>query len=208
MKYAILNKETQQVVNIVMVDDEKHLSFIMNENEYGVPASRSVEIGMIYDTSTNTFPDVFETDRILELKDKIINLYQTHRNSMQENFYMNSEQLQVHSEYLDRLNSSLSLETFDELKSEFDSIGAPPVFPPKPKEITQDIFRSILNLTEKILWDNPETGTEIQRSTINTLKLEFPYYGVDSMNEELALLEQIEFFTSDRVIEIKQILSE
>lgn len=65
----------------------------------------------------------------------------------------------------------------------------------------------MLKLTEKILWDNPETGTTQQNAVINTLKLDFPHYGVQSMSDELELLEQVGFFTAQRVTEVTQALS-
>jgi len=83
------------------------------------------------------------------------------------------------------------------------------VFPPPPKFviINETDFRSALNLTEKILWDDPETGTTEQKAVINTLKMEFPYYGVESMTDEFTLLEQIIFTTSERITEIKAALA-
>jgi len=79
--------------------------------------------------------------------------------------------------------------------------------PNLPKSITESEFRSKLNLAERILWDNPETGTEVQKATINTLKMDFPHYGIESMTEEFEVLEQVGFFTPERSEEVKLALS-
>ena len=64
------------------------------------------------------------------------------------------------------------------------------IFPPAPKQITVEDLRSKLILTEKILWDNPETGTASQTAVINTAKLEFPVLSNDStLLDLLKLLE-------------------
>ncbi len=199
-KYAILNQDTHQVLNIVMIEDQNVLSIITKENEYFVPASRSVQIGMIFDTETQTFPDVFEIDRLFDLREKIELEIKNHESYTIESFSSNKEN---HIEYISKLRTILELTTYDAIKTEYDNVGPSPEFEPPLKQITQDLFRSVLKLNEKILWDNPETGTEIQKATINTLKMEFPFYGIDSMNEMFSLLEQSEVINLERIEEIK-----
>lgn len=205
-KYAILNKQTNSVTNTIVIEDEKFISTIIGENEYAVPASRSVQIGMVYDKKTGTFPEVHLKDQILDLKE-IINLKIVYQNSkISENLHLSTEDLSDQFDYVDKLNQILTLEDYDLMKSEFESLPDPPAIPDPPKEISQDLFRSCLNLTEKILWDNAETGTEIQKALINTLKVEFPYYGIESMEEMFTMLEQNQVLSNERIIEIKTIL--
>jgi hypothetical protein len=72
----------------------------------------------------------------------------------------------------------------------------------KPREITETDFRSTLNLVEKILWDNPENGTDQQKSLINTIKIDFPFLSVSDMQEELNLLESLQVIGEGRASEI------
>lgn len=205
-KYAILNKETHSVKNIIVIEEEKFLSIVINEDEYAVPASRSVQIGMTYDEKTKTFPEVHLQDQILDLKELIELKIQNQISEILKNSHLNQSELLIQNSYIDQLREVLKIENYTDMRSQFDSLGKPPEIPPPPelpKEITQEIFRSTLNLTEKILWDNPETGTEIQKAIINTLKMEFPYYGVESMNEMFLLIEENSIINSDRIIEIK-----
>jgi hypothetical protein len=203
--YAILSKDTNSVSNIVISDSENFV--FTNPDEYAVSANRAVKKGMIYDENTKSFPEAGDEGELMDLRDKIISLTENHQKLLSENRHLNQQEYQVHLTYIDNLTSIKSLETYSEMKSQFDSIELPPEFPPAPKEITQGVFRSTLKLSERILWDNPETGTEIQKATINTLKMEFPHYGIESMVEEFELLEQIGFFTPQRSEEVKQFLS-
>ena len=199
--YAILDKTTNIVTNVVIAEDENSI-FITPEQSV-VPASRSIQIGTDY----KDFPSILQSDKILEIKDEVISLIQEHQTAIAEHLNLTTEQLQPHLDYIASLQSLLSLETYDEIKSQLDVIGIAPEFPPALKQITQDVFRGALNLIEKVLWDNPETGTVQQTAVINTLKMEFPYYGVESMTEEFALLEQINFTTADRIAVIQTALA-
>lgn len=69
-------------------------------------------------------------------------------------------------------------------------------------KITNELFRSNLTLEEKILWDNPETGTELQKVIITTAKLDLPttLYR-DKNNEILDLLVSRGIFTEERMNE-------
>lgn len=203
--YAILNKDTNVVTNIINVEDEKFI--FLNSDEYFVSANRAVQRGMLYDKDTETFPEIGDKGKLLDLRDTIQSLILNHKLKMSENPHMTPEQLEVHTNYIDELRIILNVQSYDEMKSQFDNVGLEPEVPPSPKEITQDVFRSVLKLSEKILWDNPGTGTDIQKATINTLKMDFPHYGVESMSDELELLEQVGFFTSERVVEVTQSLS-
>lgn len=206
-KYAILDKNTNLVKNTVVIDDIDIKDFLLQNDEQLVLASMSVQIGMIYDENTKTFPEVYETDRFLELRYELNNTVNVRQNLLRENGHLTEEQLTEQLNYLEQLQEGFLFNTYDDLKNHLDSLGNAPEIPPPPKVITQDLFRTVLTLSEKILWDNPQTGTSIQEATINTLKLEFPYYGIESMAEELDLLETIEFFTTQRVQEVKQALA-
>ena len=203
--YAILNKDTNVVTNVVNADNEQ--SVFLNSDEYFVLGNRAVEIGMLYDKDTKTFPEIGDRGELLDLRDTIQSLIMSHQLKMAENPHMTPEQLEVHTNYINQLQNIFGLQIYSEMKSQFDSLGPEPVVPPIPREITQDVFRGVLKLTEKILWDNPETGTTQQNAVINTLKLDFPHYGVQSMSDELELLEQVGFFTAQRVTEVTQALS-
>lgn len=71
-----------------------------------------------------------------------------------------------------------------------------------PKEITEPEFRSKLNFTEKLLWDNPETGTDQQKATINTIKLDFPFTSIEDFQDELDFLENVQVIGIGRAAEI------
>ena len=202
-KYAILNQDNHQVLNTIIIEDENILLSLLKENEYSVPASRSVQIGMFYDPESKIFPDVFEQDRLLDLKDQIYDKINEYKKSIEKYSILGEQELQVNFEYVSKLQSTSCLETYDEMKSQFDSVGPEPEFPPLPKQITQDLFRSTLKLTEKIIWDNPESGTELQKAIITTLKMEFPFYGVNTMSEFFTLLEENQIITPERIEEIK-----
>jgi hypothetical protein len=203
--YAVISKDTNSVVNTINVEDEKFI--FLGPDEYYARANRAVQIGMLYDKKTDTFPEVGDKGEILDLGDEIQSLIASHQLKIIENSHMTPEQLEPHANYINQLQSILALDSYVEMKFQFDTIGPEPEFPPKPREITQDVFRSVLNLQEKILWDNPEIGTIQQKAIINTLKMDFPHYGVESMSDELSLLEQIEFFTPERLTEVTQALS-
>ena len=83
------------------------------------------------------------------------------------------------------------------------------VFAPPPKfvMINETDFRSALKLTEKILWDTPEVGTNQQKAVITTIKNEFPYPTINDMAEELDLLVSVDVIKEERVAEIISELS-
>ena len=199
--YAILDKTTNIVTNVVIAEDEN--SIFITPKQSIVPASRSIQIGTDYED----FPSILQSDKILDIKDEVNALIREHQTAISEHLNLTAEQLQPHLDYIGSLQSLLTLETYDEIKSQLDAIGDAPEFPPTPREITQDDFRGALNLAEKVLWDNPETGTTEQTAAINTLKMEFPYYGVESMTDEFALLKQINFTTSERITAIQSALA-
>ena len=203
--YAILNKDTNIVINTVIADSEDFV--FLNSDEYSALANRAVEIGMLYDKDTKTFPETGDRGELLDLRDTIQSLISSHQLKIEENPHMNSDQYIIHANYISELQNIFRLESYAEMKSQFDNIGPEPVVPPVPREITEDLFRGVLNLNEKILWDNPETGTTQQSAVINTLKLDFPHYGIESMVDELEALKQVGFFTAQRVTEVTENLS-
>jgi hypothetical protein len=200
--YAIIHKETDIVVNIVNVEQEQFI-FYNQETEYYALANRAVEIGMTYDKKTGKFPEAGDKGELIDLRDEISSLVISHQQKMSENSHMTIDQLVIHTNYISSLQTILSANSYIDMKSQFDARQTEPEFPPAPRVINQDDFRSTLKLTEKMLWDNPETGTPQQAAAINTIKMDFPYYEVASMVEELALLQEVEFLTADRVKEIK-----
>lgn len=204
--YAIIDKQSNIVLNVVTVEKEEFL-FFNAETEYTALANKAVEIGMTYDKNTGKFPEAGDRGELLDLRDTIQSLIKSHQSKMAENSHMTPEQLEVHTNYINQLQSIFAVNSYTEMKSQFDSVGPEPEVPPSPREITQDVFRGVLKLSEKILWDNPETGTTQQSAAINTLKLDFPHYGVESMSDELDLLKQVGFFTAARVTEVTQALS-
>ena len=199
--YAILDKTTNIVTNVVIADDVNSI-FVTPEQSIAL-ASKSIQIGTDY----NDFPSILQSDKLFEIRDEVNSLIQEHQTAIPEHLNLTTEQLKLHTDYIASLQGLIVLETYDEVKSQLDTIGDAPEFPPAPRQITQDVFRGSLNLTEKILWDNPETGTVEQKAVINTLTMEFPYYGVESMTDEFALLTQISFTTSERITEIKAALA-
>lgn len=204
--YAIIDKQTNIVLNVVTVEKEEFL-FFNTETEYTALANKAVEIGMTYDKNTGKFPEAGDIGELLDLRDTIKSLIKSHQSKMAENSHMTPEQLEVHTNYINQLQTISEVNSYTDMKSQFDAVGPEPEVPPAPREITQDVFRGVLKLSEKILWDNPETGTTQQSAAINTLKLDFPHYGVESMTDELALLKQVGFFTAARVTEVTQALS-
>ncbi len=204
--YAIIDKQTNIVLNVVNVEKEEFI-FFNAETEYTALANKAVDIGMFYDKETGKFPETGDRGELLDLRDTIQSLISSHQSKMDLNPHMTPEQLEIHTNYINQLRTISDLDSYTEMKSQFDALGPEPEVPPTPREITQDVFRGVLKLTEKILWDNPETGTTQQAAVINTLKLDFPHYGVDTMSDELELLEQVGFFTAQRVTEVTQALS-
>lgn len=204
--YAIINKETNTVLNVFNVEQEQFI-FYNQETEYYALANRAVEIGMLYDKTSGKFPQAGDRGELMNLRDEINSLISSHQQKMIENSHMNIEELKVHTDYISSLTEILSATSYVDMKSQFDDRQTEPEFPPAPKVINQDDFRSTLKLAEKILWDHPETGTTQQAALINTIKIDFPYYGVESMSEELELLQQVEFLTEDRLEEITEALS-
>ena len=75
---------------------------------------------------------------------------------------------------------------------------------PPPKEITSENFRSQLTLTEKLLWDNPDTASTLsQKAVITTFKTELPLtVGEETTTELLDLLVSEGVFTQQRLDEI------
>jgi len=82
---------------------------------------------------------------------------------------------------------------------ELIEIPSPPL-----KEITSGSFRSQLTLTEKLLWDSPDTAeTPTQKAAITTFKTELPLTeGTEETTELLDLLVSAGVFTQQRLDEI------
>lgn len=79
----------------------------------------------------------------------------------------------------------------------------PNIVDPVPsKFITEYDFRSKLILSEKLIWDSPETGTLQQKAAITTIKTDFPFLSVEDMQEELDLLESLQVIGVGRASQI------
>ena len=73
-----------------------------------------------------------------------------------------------------------------------------------PKQITSESFRSQLTLTEKLLWDSPDTASTLsQKTVITTFKTELSLTeGTEELNKLLDLLVSEGVFTQQRLDEI------
>lgn len=69
MRYAVINKETNLVTNIIISDDKSNI--FLNSDEYAVLATRSTTIGNVYDKFTETFPEIVEIDDKLDYIDEV-----------------------------------------------------------------------------------------------------------------------------------------
>ena len=70
---------------------------------------------------------------------------------------------------------------------------------PEPIYVSLVDFRAQLTLSEKLIWDNPETATTVQRQAINTVRGDFPQrVDGNQFREELDLLESVEVLGSGR----------
>lgn len=78
----------------------------------------------------------------------------------------------------------------------------PPV-PEPPKMVTGEEIRSNLKLTERLLWDTPESGTTQQAAAITTIKKDLPQRAdSEELVEMLELLETLEVIGVGRAQEL------
>lgn len=75
---------------------------------------------------------------------------------------------------------------------------------PQQTQVITDAFRTELNLTEKLLWDNPDTAsTPSQKAVLTTFKKELPLTVGEQQTEELLnLLVSEGIYTQERLDEI------
>lgn len=202
--YAILDNKTNIVKNITISND---INFVFSsEEEYVVLGNKAVQIGMLYNKKTKTFPEIGDKGELLDLRDEIQVLINNHQNLLLENTHLIPEQLIPHNEYISNLYSIMNLESYIEMKSQYNLVGNAPEIPSPPKLIYEQDFRGQLKVTEKILWDNPEIGNAQQKALINTMKLDFPFSGIESIRDELDLLETTEVIGVGRAEEIYNLL--
>lgn len=198
--YAILDIESNIVKNTIISDD---ISFVFtSENEYAVTANRAVQIGMLYDQQTNSFPGIGNGGKLLDLRDEINSLISNHQDLLLQVTHLTPEQLIIHHKHLNNLRSVASLQDYDEMESQYNLLKDLPSIPSIPVSISEQDFRNQLKIAEKILWDNPETGTLQQKAVINTMKLDFPFTGIETIRDELDLLESLEVIGVGRADEI------
>lgn len=85
----------------------------------------------------------------------------------------------------------------------FIVIPPPPPAPEPPKMVTEQEIRSNLKLTEKLLWDTPESGTSQQTAAITTIKKELPQRADgEELVEMLELLETLGVIGTGRAQEL------
>jgi hypothetical protein len=85
----------------------------------------------------------------------------------------------------------------------FIVIPPPPPVPEPPKMVTDEEIRSNLKLTEKLLWDTPESGTTQQAAAITTIKKDLPQRAdSEELVEMLELLETLEVIGVGRAQEL------
>ena len=77
------------------------------------------------------------------------------------------------------------------------------IFPPEPKIVTDEEIRFNLKLSEKLLWDTPESGTTQQAAAINTIKKDLPkVFNSEELLEIFDLLETLEVIGVGRAQEL------
>lgn len=130
--YAIIDKQTNIVLNVVNTEKEEFV-FFNSDTEYTALANKAVEIGMLYDKDTKTFPETGDRGELLDLRDTIQSLIVSHQLKMEENPHMTPEQLEVHTNYINQLQTIFGLQIYSEMKSQFDALGPEPVVPPIPR---------------------------------------------------------------------------
>lgn len=82
-----------------------------------------------------------------------------------------------------------------------------PPAPVPPKMVTEEEIRYNLKLTEKLLWDTPESGTSQQTAAITTIKKELPQRADgEELVEMLELLETLGVIGNGRAQELLGLL--
>lgn len=124
--YAILDKNTNIVKNVIHIEDERYL--FLDSDERGVPATRATQIGMSYDESTKTFPEAVEKDKILDLRDEFNSIVDRITKFLTENPDLSTQDRKVYTDCLTELSDIGSFETqsYSDIKSKLDSIQLPP----------------------------------------------------------------------------------
>jgi len=184
--YAIINSETNVVENVVMANNSSDI--FTSSGQSVVLGNCFVKIGMSYDPGTGTFPEVGDKADMKVLRDKINKLEEEHQAEMDNHPSMSDSERETHMTYLSQLGDIEAKSTYAEMQTAWDAKPDAPAFTAEPVEITENTFRNELTLTEKVLWDNPSTGTSAQAAVINTMKADFPFIG-DAIQEYLNALE-------------------
>lgn len=137
MKYAIIDKTTNLVLNVVLSDDE--FNIILNENEFAVPATRSTKIGISYDPISKTFPSIVELDETLDFQDKINSLI-SEVTPLPAHIFNKEDDLKLFMDYLDTINEIRSKPP-SEGNLELENIIKPDLnllIPPPEEEISAE----------------------------------------------------------------------
>jgi hypothetical protein len=193
--YAIINSSTNVVENVVMANNSSDIS--TSSGQSVVLGNRFVKKGMIYDPGTGTFPAVGDKEDKRVLRDEIQKLEEEHQTEMDNHPSMSDDERETHTTYLSQLGDIAAKPTYAEMKTAWDAKPNAPTFTAEPVEIDESAFRSELTLTEKVLWDNPTTGTSAQQAIINTMKTDFPFIG-SAIQEYLNSLETNEVIGTGR----------
>ena len=193
--YAIINSSTNVVENVVMANNSSDIP--TSSGQSVVLGNRFVKKGMAYDPGTGTFPAVGDKEDKRVLRDEIQKLEEEHQTEMDNHPSMSDDERETHTTYLSQLGDIAAKLTYAEMKTAWDAKPNAPTFAAEPVEIDESAFRGELTLTEKVLWDNPATGTSAQQAIINTMKVDFPFIG-SAIQEYLNSLETNEVIGTER----------
>lgn len=136
MKYAIIDKETNIVLNVILSDDESDI--FLNESEFAVPATRSTKIGILYDPISKTFPAVLELDELLDFREEVESLEAEISPPLPN--HLIGENRKLFSDYLGKL-SEIKIKSPSEGRKELKSLVKPDLsllIPPPEKEVPSD----------------------------------------------------------------------
>lgn len=193
--YAIINSSTNVVENVVMANNSSDIH--TSSGQSVVLGNCFVKKGMTYDPETRTFPAVGDKEDKRVLRDEIQKLEEEHQTKIDNHPSMSDDERETHTTYLSQLGDIAAKLTYAEMKTAWDAKPNAPTFTAEPVEIDESAFRSELTLTEKVLWDNPTTGTSAQQAIINTMKADFPFIG-SAIQEYLNSLETNEVIGTGR----------
>jgi hypothetical protein len=120
MKYAIIDNQTNLVLNIVISDNESNI--FLQENEFLVQATRSTKIGILYDKTSGTFPEIVEIDEMIDYQDEIDSLISEISFPLPN--HLSEENREIFISYYNQLSKLKGL-TPSEGRTELENISKP-----------------------------------------------------------------------------------